>query len=61
MRLLGWDIAANADCLAAACDASSDERLFADADLRDLHVAVAAGHPPPRGCTGAGVEEGRRW
>ncbi|WP_055587748.1 2-hydroxyacid dehydrogenase [Peterkaempfera griseoplana] len=40
MRLLGWDIAENADCLAAGMEYVERERLFAEADLVSLHLPL---------------------
>lgn len=40
MRLLGWDIAENPDCLALGMQYVPRERLFAEADLVSLHVPL---------------------
>ncbi|ANS70184.1 D-lactate dehydrogenase [Streptomyces lincolnensis] len=40
MRLLGWDIAENPDCLALGMEYVGCERLFAEADLVSLHVPL---------------------
>jgi D-lactate dehydrogenase len=40
MRLLGWDIAENPDCLALGMEYVERERLFAEADLISLHVPL---------------------
>ncbi|MFH9403747.1 2-hydroxyacid dehydrogenase [Streptomyces sp. NPDC017638] len=40
MRLLGWDIAENPDCLALGMEYVLRERLFAEADLVSLHVPL---------------------
>jgi D-lactate dehydrogenase len=40
MRLLGWDIAENADCLAAGMEYVERDRLFAEADVVSLHVPL---------------------
>jgi D-lactate dehydrogenase len=40
MRLLGWDIAVNPDCLALGMQYVPRERLFAEADLVSLHVPL---------------------
>ncbi|MGC9541290.1 2-hydroxyacid dehydrogenase [Streptomyces sp. UG1] len=40
MRLLGWDIAENPDCLALGMEYVERERLFAEADLVSLHVPL---------------------
>lgn len=40
MRLLGWDVAENSDCLALGMEYVSRERLFAEADLVSLHVPL---------------------
>ncbi|MER6567847.1 2-hydroxyacid dehydrogenase [Streptomyces sp. NPDC001093] len=40
MRLLGWDIAENPDCLALGMEYVPRERLFAEADLVSLHVPL---------------------
>ncbi|GGY98350.1 lactate dehydrogenase [Streptomyces olivaceoviridis] len=40
MRLLGWDIAENPDCLALGMEYVSQRRLFAEADLVSLHVPL---------------------
>ncbi|KUN31353.1 hydroxyacid dehydrogenase [Streptomyces corchorusii] len=40
MRLLGWDIAENPDCLALGLEYVPLRRLFAEADLVSLHVPL---------------------
>ncbi|MFE9903992.1 2-hydroxyacid dehydrogenase [Streptomyces achromogenes] len=40
MRLLGWDITENPDCLALGMGYVPRERLFAEADLVSLHVPL---------------------
>ncbi|WP_369393375.1 2-hydroxyacid dehydrogenase [Streptomyces sp. CG1] len=40
MRLLGWDIAENPDCLALGMEYVPRERLLAEADLVSLHVPL---------------------
>ncbi|AVV45932.1 2-hydroxyacid dehydrogenase [Streptomyces sp. ID05-04B] len=40
MRLLGWDVAENPDCLALGMKYVERERLFAEADLVSLHVPL---------------------
>ena len=40
MRLLGWDIAENPDCLALGMEYVPRERLFAESDLVSLHVPL---------------------
>ncbi|MET8804485.1 2-hydroxyacid dehydrogenase [Streptomyces sp. NPDC004546] len=40
MRLLGWDIAEDPDCLALGMEYVPRERLFAEADLVSLHVPL---------------------
>ncbi|WP_314220363.1 2-hydroxyacid dehydrogenase [Streptomyces zaehneri] len=40
MRLLGWDVAENPDCLALGMHYVERERLFAEADLVSLHVPL---------------------
>ena len=40
MRLLGWDIAENPECLALGMEYVPRERLFAEADLVSLHVPL---------------------
>ncbi|MEU6556463.1 2-hydroxyacid dehydrogenase [Streptomyces sp. NPDC046915] len=40
MRLLGWDVAENPDCLALGMEYVPRERLFAEADLVSLHVPL---------------------
>ncbi|MFF9002034.1 2-hydroxyacid dehydrogenase [Streptomyces achromogenes] len=40
MRLLGWDITENPDCLALGMEYVPRERLFAEADLVSLHVPL---------------------
>lgn len=40
MRLLGWDVAENPDCLALGMEYVPRERLFAEADLISLHVPL---------------------
>ncbi|EST36630.1 2-hydroxyacid dehydrogenase [Streptomyces roseochromogenus] len=40
MRLLGWDIVENPDCLALGMEYVTRERLFAEADLVSLHVPL---------------------
>ncbi|MDT0466424.1 2-hydroxyacid dehydrogenase [Streptomyces gibsoniae] len=40
MRLLGWDIVENPDCLAMGMQYVPRERLFAEADLVSLHVPL---------------------
>ena len=40
MRLLGWDVAESADCLALGMEYVPRERLFAEADLVSLHVPL---------------------
>nr|WSZ12105.1 2-hydroxyacid dehydrogenase [Streptomyces canus] len=40
MRLLGWDVAENPDCLALGMQYVERERLFAEADLVSLHVPL---------------------
>jgi D-lactate dehydrogenase len=40
MRLLGWDITENPDCLALGMQYVERERLFAEADLVSLHVPL---------------------
>lgn len=40
MRLLGWDIAEQPDCLALGMEYVPRERLFAEADLVSLHVPL---------------------
>ncbi|MGW1596493.1 2-hydroxyacid dehydrogenase [Streptomyces sp. NPDC002343] len=40
MRLLGWDIAENPDCLALGMEYVPRVRLFAEADLVSLHVPL---------------------
>ncbi|MGW3169809.1 2-hydroxyacid dehydrogenase [Streptomyces sp. NPDC001153] len=40
MRMLGWDIAENPDCLALGMEYVPRERLFAEADLVSLHVPL---------------------
>ncbi|MGC0400463.1 D-lactate dehydrogenase [Streptomyces sp. SAI-126] len=40
MRLLGWDVAENLDCLALGMEYVERERLFAEADLVSLHVPL---------------------
>ncbi|MEV6613062.1 2-hydroxyacid dehydrogenase [Streptomyces sp. NPDC051051] len=40
MRLLGWDIAENPDCLALGMEYVEREQLFAEADLVSLHVPL---------------------
>ncbi|MFJ8787837.1 2-hydroxyacid dehydrogenase [Streptomyces sp. NPDC102462] len=40
MRLLGWDVAENPDCLALGMQYVPRERLFAEADLVSLHVPL---------------------
>lgn len=42
MRLLGWDVAENPDCLALGMEYVPRERLFAEADLVSLHVPLLA-------------------
>ncbi|MFF7092562.1 2-hydroxyacid dehydrogenase [Streptomyces rubradiris] len=42
MRLLGWDITENPDCLALGMEYVPRERLFAEADLVSLHVPLLA-------------------
>ncbi|MEU0336645.1 2-hydroxyacid dehydrogenase [Streptomyces sp. NPDC006193] len=42
MRLLGWDVAGNPDCLALGMEYVERERLFAEADLVSLHVPLLA-------------------
>ncbi|MGX5210912.1 2-hydroxyacid dehydrogenase [Streptomyces violaceus] len=41
MRLLGWDIAENPDCVALGMEYVPKERLFAESDLVSLHVPLA--------------------
>ncbi|WP_189325438.1 2-hydroxyacid dehydrogenase [Streptomyces flaveus] len=43
MRLLGWDVAENPDCLALGMQYVERERLFAEADLVSLHVPLLPG------------------
>ncbi|GAA3847474.1 2-hydroxyacid dehydrogenase [Streptomyces phyllanthi] len=40
MRLLGWDIAENPECLALGMEYVARERLFGEADLVSLHVPL---------------------
>ncbi|MEV5734424.1 2-hydroxyacid dehydrogenase [Streptomyces sp. NPDC052292] len=40
MRLLGWDVAENPDCLALGMQYVPREELFAEADLVSLHVPL---------------------
>ncbi|WKX69579.1 2-hydroxyacid dehydrogenase [Streptomyces sp. XD-27] len=40
MRLLGWDLAENPDCLSLGMAYAPKERLFAEADLVSLHVPL---------------------
>lgn len=40
MRLLGWDVAENPDCLALGMKYVPRERLFAESDLVSLHVPL---------------------
>ncbi|PJE95227.1 hydroxyacid dehydrogenase [Streptomyces carminius] len=40
MRLLGWDIAENPECLELGMEYVERERLFAEADLVSLHVPL---------------------
>lgn len=40
MRLLGWDVAENPECLALGMEYVPRERLFAEADLVSLHVPL---------------------
>jgi D-lactate dehydrogenase len=40
MRLLGWDVVENPDCLALGMEYVPRERLFAEADLVSLHVPL---------------------
>ncbi|MDQ0815216.1 lactate dehydrogenase-like 2-hydroxyacid dehydrogenase [Streptomyces sp. B3I7] len=40
MRLLGWDIAENPECLALGMKYTDRDRLFAEADLVSLHVPL---------------------
>ncbi|MFG3015928.1 2-hydroxyacid dehydrogenase [Streptomyces cinerochromogenes] len=40
MRLLGWDLVENPDCLALGMEYVPRERLFAEADLVSLHVPL---------------------
>jgi D-lactate dehydrogenase len=40
MRLLGWDVAESADCLALGMQYVPRERLFAESDLVSLHVPL---------------------
>ncbi|MFF9607296.1 2-hydroxyacid dehydrogenase [Streptomyces sp. NPDC014684] len=40
MRLLGWDVAENPDCLALGMNYVPREELFAEADLVSLHVPL---------------------
>ncbi|TPQ17831.1 2-hydroxyacid dehydrogenase [Streptomyces sporangiiformans] len=40
MRLLGWDITENPDCLALGMEYVAPERLFGEADLVSLHVPL---------------------
>jgi D-lactate dehydrogenase len=40
MRLLGWDVAENPDCLALGMKYVEPERLFAEVDLVSLHVPL---------------------
>lgn len=40
MRLLGWDVAENPDCLALGMEYVPREQLFAEADLVSLHVPL---------------------
>ncbi|UFR00322.1 2-hydroxyacid dehydrogenase [Streptomyces sp. Go40/10] len=40
MRLLGWDLVDNPDCLALGMEYVPRERLFAEADLVSLHVPL---------------------
>lgn len=40
MRLLGWDIAENPDCLALGMEYVPRERVFAESDLISLHVPL---------------------
>ncbi|MFE7896890.1 2-hydroxyacid dehydrogenase [Streptomyces sp. NPDC057424] len=40
MRLLGWDIAENPECLALGMEYVPRERLFAESDLVSLHVPL---------------------
>ncbi|MEU1460537.1 2-hydroxyacid dehydrogenase [Streptomyces sp. NPDC005727] len=40
MRLLGWDVTENPDCLALGMEYVSRERLFTEADLVSLHVPL---------------------
>ncbi|WP_155056534.1 2-hydroxyacid dehydrogenase [Streptomyces blattellae] len=40
MRLLGWDVAENPDCLALGMEYVGRDRLFAESDLVSLHVPL---------------------
>ncbi|MGC5039969.1 2-hydroxyacid dehydrogenase [Streptomyces sp. DT190] len=40
MRLLGWDVAENPECLALGMEYVPRERLFAESDLVSLHVPL---------------------
>lgn len=40
MRLLGWDVAENPECLALGMEYADRDRLFAEADLVSLHVPL---------------------
>ncbi|NUS18098.1 MAG: 2-hydroxyacid dehydrogenase [Streptomyces sp.] len=40
MRLLGWDVAENPECLELGMEYVARERLFAEADLVSLHVPL---------------------
>ncbi|MCF4136267.1 2-hydroxyacid dehydrogenase [Streptomyces sp. Tue 6430] len=40
MRLLGWDVAENPECLALGMEYVERERLFTEADLVSLHVPL---------------------
>jgi D-lactate dehydrogenase len=42
MRLMGWDIAENPDCVALGMEYVERERLFAEADVVSLHVPLLA-------------------
>ena len=40
MRLLGWDVQENSDCLALGMEYVDKDRLFSEADLISLHVPL---------------------
>ncbi|MBH5338092.1 2-hydroxyacid dehydrogenase [Streptomyces pactum] len=43
MRLLGWDVVRNPECLALGMEYVGKEQLFAEADLISLHVPLVPG------------------